>query len=337
MKYAAERKQTIILYILKKIKEKAKNLSKTVSETFDISPNTVHTYLNELIENNIIIKEKRGEYSLISTTEKYTFKRSEGQLTNDTLPYDICLEGKIKHLSENVQRIWLYGLSEMVNNVIDHSNAENMNLIVIQDYLTTSVLLIDDGVGIFEKLKNHFNFSSLNEAICELFKGKLTTDEKNHSGQGIFFTSKMMDYFLIYSDGKIFTASKLDNNSILDANKISQGTCVIMELSNFTHKTTVEIFDQYSDVDNGFTTTKIPLKNIFEGDPVSRSQARMLCNRLEQFTEAILDFDEIKWMGQGFAHQIFVVFKNSHPDISIVPQNMNDSVQSMYNHVIKTN
>jgi anti-sigma regulatory factor (Ser/Thr protein kinase)/predicted transcriptional regulator len=337
MKYTTEKKQTVILYILEKITEGTQNISKTVSETFNISPNTVHTYLNELIESNIIKKEKRGKYKLISTIDEYNFNRGEGKLASDTLPYDICLEKKIKHLNQNIQRIWLYGLSEMVNNVIDHSNAENMKLIVIQSYLTTSVLLIDDGVGIFEKIKKHFNLSDLDEAICELFKGKLTTDAENHSGEGIFFTSKMMDSFLIFSDGKIFTSSKFENDTILDTNKIIQGTCVYMSLSNFTHKTTKEIFDQYSDIDGGFNTTKIPLKNIFDGAPVSRSQAKRVCNRLEQFTEAILDFDGIEWMGQGFAHQIFIVFKNAHPDISIVPQNMNDSVASMYNHVIKTN
>ena len=337
MKYTNEKKQTVILYILEKIEAGAQNLSKAVSEAFNISTNTVHTYLNELIECNIIKKEKRGKYKLISTLDEYTFNRSEGKLASDTLPYDICLEQKIKHLNENVQRIWLYGLSEMVNNVIDHSNAENMKLIVLQNYLTTSVLLIDDGVGIFEKIKSHFNLSDLDEAICELFKGKLTTDAANHSGEGIFFTSKMMDSFLIYSDGKIFTSSKFDDDSVLDANEIVQGTCVYMSLSNFTHKTTKEIFDQYSDIDGGFNTTKIPLKNIFDGAPVSRSQAKRVCNRLEQFTEAILDFDGIEWMGQGFAHQIFIVFKNAHPEISIVPQNMNDSVERMYYHVIKTN
>ena len=109
-----------------------------------------------------------------------------------------------------------------------------------------------------------------------------------------------------------------------------------MSLSNFTHKTAKEIFDQYSNIDGGFTTTKIPLKNIFEAAPVSRSQAKRVCNRLEKFEEAILDFDGIEWMGQGFAHQIFVVFQNAHPEISIVPQNMNDSVENMYNHVTKT-
>ena len=147
----------------------------------------------------------------------------------------------------------------------------------------------------------------------------------------------MMDTFFIASCGKIFTSSKFDDDSILDLKNPLQGTCVFMSLSNFTHKTPKEIFDQYSDIDGGFTTTKIPLKNIFDSSPISRSQAKRICNRLEKFEEVILDFVGIDWMGQGFAHQIFVVFKNAHPEISLIPINMNDSVQGMYNHVIKTN
>jgi predicted transcriptional regulator/anti-sigma regulatory factor (Ser/Thr protein kinase) len=336
MKYSNDKKQAIILYLLEKIESGAQGISKIVAETFNISTNTVHIYLNELIKNEIIEKQQRGKYQLVNKITEYTFIRSKGELTSDTLPYDICLEEKIKQLSDNVQRIWLYGLSEMVNNVIDHSTAEKMKLIVIQNYLKTSVLLIDDGIGIFKKIKDHFNLSNLDEAICELFKGKLTTDETNHSGEGIFFTSKLMDSFFILSDGKIFTTSKFEDDNIIDMKTALNGTCVFMSLSNFTNKTTKEIFDQYSDDDGGFVTTKIPLKHIFDTAPVSRSQAKRICNRLEKFSEAILDFDGIEWMGQGFAHQIFVVFHNAHPNIALLPQNMNDSVASMYNHVIKT-
>ena len=46
--------------------------------------------------------------------------------------------------------------------------------------------------------------------------------------------------------------------------------------------------------------------------------------RLEKFQEVILDFDGIEWMGQGFAHQIFVIYKNQHPEIQIIPVNMNE-------------
>lgn len=337
MKYTADKKQAVVLYILEKIDAGTPSLSKVVAETFGISTNTVHTYLNELIENGVIKKEKRGQYNLVTTQNEYTFKRGAGDMEDDTLPYFTCLEKEIRHLAGNVQQIWSYGLSEMVNNVIDHSGAENMKVIVYQNYLTTTVLLLDDGIGIFEKIKNHFGLPSLEEAICELFKGKLTTDEANHSGEGIFFTSKMMDAFLIFSSGKIFTSSKFDDDSILNTQENVKGTCVLMSLSNFTHKIPKEIFDQYSNRNGNFIMTRIPLKNVFDAAPVSRSQAKRVCNRLENFGEVILDFDGIEWMGQGFAHQIFVIFQKAHPEMSIVPQNMNDSVKSMYDHVVNTN
>ena len=336
MKCTAEKKQAVILYILEKIKSNTPSLSRVVAESLDISTNTVHTYLNELLEKGIIQKQKRGEYSLVSTINKYTFKRSAGDLKDDLLPYEVCLKKSIAGLNSNIRDIWAYGLSEIVNNVIDHSQAETMELTVVQNYLETSVILSDDGIGIFEKIKNHFDLPDLDEAICELFKGKLTTDEVNHSGEGIFFTSKMMDQFCIFSSNKVFAASKYDADIILDFDKNLSGTLVYMALSNFTKRTSSDIFNQYSSIDGNFSTTRIPLKQIFDAAPVSRSQAKRICHRLEKFKEVIIDFDGIEWMGQGFAHQIFVVFHNSHPDISIVPQNMTENVENMYNHVVKT-
>jgi hypothetical protein len=209
-----------------------------------------------------------------------------------------------------------------------------MQVIVSQNYMKTHVAIIDNGIGIFEKIKSHFGLCDLDEAICELFKGKLTTDERNHSGEGIFFTSKMMDTFLIASSGKIFTTSKYNSDHIIDMDEYESGTLVLMSLSNFTHRSANEVFDLYSTFSSGFTKTRIPLKNIFDSAPVSRSQAKRVCNRLDSFQEVILDFDEISWMGQGFAHQVFVVYKNAHPQIKLSPINMNEKVSNMYNHVL---
>jgi hypothetical protein len=108
-----------------------------------------------------------------------------------------------------------------------------------------------------------------------------------------------------------------------------------MSLSNFANRTAREVFDAFSNDDGGFTTTRIPLKSIFDSAPVSRSQAKRICNRLESFEEVILDFEDINWMGQGFAHQIFVVYKNLHPSVSIKPINMSPDVENMYLHVTK--
>ena len=84
-------------------------------------------------------------------------------------------------------------------------------------------------------------------------------------------------------------------------------------------------------------SVKILIKSAFGSTPISRSQAKQLCDGLEKFTEIILDFSDTGWMGQGFAHQIFVVFANAHPEIVINPINMNIDVTKMYNHVKLSN
>lgn len=334
MKFNSEKKKSIMMYLLEKIEQNVENPSQIVSETFEINRNTVHTYINQLVEENIIRRVKRGIYELVGNTFDYHFQRSKGEIESETGIYHESLKEHIKDLPANVQEIWEYAFSEMVNNVIDHSAANDLFVSVTRNYLNTDVFISDNGVGIFEKIKKHFELDSLDDAICELFKGKLTTDKENHSGEGIFFSSKLMDVFAIFSGGKIFAANKFDSSNIISVREnLGTGTFVVMRLSNYTHKRSKEIFDLYSDDNGSFVKTKIPLKNIFDASPVSRSQARRVLNSLEKFEEIILDFDGVEWMGQGFAHQIFVVFKNQQPNIQIKPINMNEDVEKMYHHV----
>ena len=336
MRFSAEKKKSIFMYILEKIDSGEEQLSKVISETFNINQNTVHTYLNELLENNIIRRIKRGQYELVSTENIYTLYRSNGEISSDTYAFNKYFKQYLKGLPQNIYDIWAYAFSEMMNNVMDHSEAEIVSLLVRQNYLNTEVYISDNGIGIFKKIRDHFDYPSLEEAIAELFKGKLTTDEHNHSGEGIFFSSKAMDTFFIISSGKLFAINKYDNSDIVDYVEGmfgSIGTIVFMSLSNFSQKRLSEVFDEYSNFDSGFDKTILPLKNIFDTSPVSRSQAKRIVNRLDDFREVILDFEGIEWMGQGFAHQIFVVFAKDHPDVSLVPINMVDSVEKMYNHV----
>lgn len=334
MKFREEQKKAILFYILEKISEKNDNLSKTVAETFSINQNTVHTYINELVKQGIIRRVKRGQYELLKEEYHYCLRRGEGELDSDIAAYENCMLPHVEKLCRNLQEIWAYAFSEMINNAIDHSLSENVEITVSKDYLNTTVEITDEGVGIFKKIKEHFGYPSLEEAICELMKGKLTTDPKNHSGEGIFFSSKMMDSFFILSSGRIFTNNRFDDGEIANVSGMeSPGTKVVMSLSNFSEKTPQEIFDLYTNDDGGFTKTTISLKNIFATSPVSRSQAKRVCNRLDKFKEVTLDFEGLVWMGQGFAHQIFVVFAGENPEIRLLPVHMAEDVEKMYRHV----
>lgn len=342
MSFTKEKKEKIKRYILEKIDNRQTDIAKRTSEAFGISLNTVYRYIRELEAGKIIKKSELNSraYQLVRKSQNYFYRRSDMPDMEEDIIYDLCIKSYIENLPMNVQKIWQYSFMEMMNNAIDHSESEVFLIRIVQDYLNTVIIIADRGVGIFRKIKDYYNFPTLDDAVGELFKGKLTTDTKKHSGEGIFFTSRVLDIFAAFSDGKIFTHDKY-NEILQDASEIevlkqqkdSGGTSILMSLSNCSKKNLREVFDMFSDVDGGFTKTHVPIKNIFETYPVSRSQAKRLCNRFEKFKEVELDFDGVEEIGQGFAHEIFVVFQKKHTGIKIVPVNVNPEVEKMINHV----
>lgn len=334
MKFTEEQKKSINQYILLKIDEKCDGLSKYVSDAFKISTSTVHNYLKKLIEDGVIVKNGKDKYSLKTERSFSTIPISAAKKPREESIFGNTLAPKIIDLPHNVKSIWNYAFTEMVNNALEHSEADNIWILIEKNALNTIVYIMDNGIGVFRKIQEHFDYDSLDDAVIELSKGKLTTDSSCHSGEGIFFTSRIMDDFFICSNHKMYTFNKFQEEAIDSIKKeYVFSTCVYMSLSNISKKDINDVFNEYADADNGLIKTLIPLKNIFEGDPVSRSQAKRVCSRLEQFSEVELDFDGVDFVGQGFAHQIFFVFANAHPEIKLIPINMNDNVRRMYVHV----
>ena len=64
-----------------------------------------------------------------------------------------------------------------------------------------------------------------------------------------------------------------------------------------------------------------------------RSQARRILYGLEKFKKIILDFRGIKAIGQGFADEIFRVWRNTHPDIDIISKNTIPDIEFMIKRV----
>ena len=342
MSYTEKRREQIKRYILEKIDEGSPDVAKKTAETFQTSLNTVYRYIRDMEKQNLIEKKNQG-YQLVQTGQQIILERSRGELQEEDLIYDKYIKEILQGMPKNVIQIWQYSFMEMMNNAIDHSESEMVGLGIQQDYMNTTIMIVDAGIGIFRKIKEYYGFGTLDDAINELFKGKLTTDKKNHSGEGIFFTSRILDEFMVFSDGKIFTHDKYkeEKQNLMDIPglakwKDSSGPAVLMKLSNFSNKVLKEVFDMFSDEDGGFTKTNIPVKNIFETYPVSRSQAKRLCHRFDKFKEIELDFEGIDEIGQGFAHEIFVVFQREHPEVALIPLHMSFDVEKMVRHVQRT-
>ena len=344
MSLSTKKREMIKHYILEQIDSGNNDFVKKAVEAYEITSTSIYRYIKEMVNTGLIVK-KGHSYSLISEDKILLYDTDSIKDEMDILKKD--LEPIYVDCPDNIVRIWRYCLSEMINNVLDHSESNRFTIICQKTYMSTMFLIADDGVGIFKKIKEFYHMSSLDDAISELFKGKLTTDKVNHSGEGIFFSSNAVDFFAAISDGKVFSRNRYEDVNIdtlkseLSGNRnvsgiMSKGTIIVMKLSNYSSKTMKEVFDRFSDIENGFYKTIIPIKNIFDDYPVSRSQAKRLVRRCENFREVVLDFSEVDDLGQGFAHELFVVFGKAHPNIKLVPMNANEQVVKMIAHVRNT-
>lgn len=342
MSFTKEQRNNIKHYMIEKISENDHGLVSKTCSAFDISRNTVYRYLKELENDHLI--EKAGRFYLpVRKVFNYDIDVPELSPEDDDKLYRQKIGPLLNGLPNNVQHIWYYCFTEMMNNIIDHSEASCALITVIQDAINTTVILADNGIGIFNKIRSYYAYPSLDDAIIELFKGKLTTDKIHHSGEGIFFASRIMDFFAVVSDGKVFThtdyeeaLADLKSDHVLPE-KEKTGTTVYMKLSNMTKKTTKEIMDRYSNDEGEFIRTMIPIKNMYPTYPVSRSQAKRLTHRFDSFSEIELDFAGVDEIGQGFAHELFVVYANMHPEVKLIPFNAGLDVQKMIRHVISSN
>jgi anti-sigma regulatory factor (Ser/Thr protein kinase) len=113
----------------------------------------------------------------------------------------------------------------MVNNAIDHSAGSSLTVVVRRRPSNIRIQVLDNGIGIFRKIKVAFSLENDTQAILELAKGKLTTDPDRHSGQGILFTSRMLDEFSILSRGAYFShAARPPDDWILDDDDTNTST-----------------------------------------------------------------------------------------------------------------
>lgn len=329
-------KEQIKRYILQHVSS-ADVVSKTV-DAFDVSKSTVYNYIKELFSDGVIEKTENGSYAPVNKVFNYIYENVD--LSEDKI-FDKDIAKHVSSYEKNVFSIWRYAFTEMMNNAIEHSRAENIFVSVITDAVGTTVTISDDGIGIFNNIKEYMENEegkeiSIEEAVQLLFTGKFTTARSMHSGEGIFFTSHLMDSFIIFSDGMTFSRTPF-NDLQARFDNMFKGTMVCMRLDNHSKKTTKEVFDRFSSVDEGFIKTRIPIAHFFpSGSPVSRSEARRLGELVLKFKEIELDFTSVDEVGQAFCHELFIVWQARNSDKQINVVNASADVMNMISRVKNT-
>lgn len=321
-------------FILANVDDHPHDITQLTAQHFSMTRQAANLHLQRLIADHDLTRKGRTRRARFYLAPKKTWEkqyslvsRSAAQNEHDVWEADV--QPQLAHLPENALDIWRYSFTEMFNNAIDHSGGSRATVKLKRTAVNAEIAIIDNGIGIFKKIQQAMKFPDARYSTLELAKGKFTTDPARHTGEGIFFTSKVLDAFDI-SSGGVYFASPSAPPPISPKGK---GTAIWMKLKHNTTRSRKEIFDKFASPHNdyAFDKTIVPVK-LAEQNPndlVSRSQAKRLLLRIDKFRSVVLDFANVNQIGQAFADEIFRVFARSHPNVDLQFVNANGDVARM--------
>ena len=338
-----ERGEAIRKQILRDVSHHPRDIAKHTAEIFSITPQAVYYHLKNLEKNHWITstgtgKGKRyalGDLRKYDSIFQFTENFEENQVWSSYFSFIF------DDLPQNIKDICHYGFTEMVNNAYDHSGGTEVYINVLRDREKIEIYIMDNGEGIFRRIKELCNLSDERQALFELSKGKLTTDPDNHTGEGIFFTSRVFDEFEIDSKGVNFSHDDQFEFDIINNSKIPTdeiGTIVRMNIKRNSDRKIEDVFGKFTagPEEFQFNKTVIPVRLAQYGNEklISRSQAKRLLARVEKFQNVVFDFEGVVAVGQAFADEIFRVYARKNPEITLLPTNMEVGVKKMVNRAL---
>lgn len=335
-KSSSQKADEIKEFIFNNLESHPNDITKLVIEKYGLSRQAVNRYINSLVNEGKIHASgstRSKKYEVVPQTKSLDYKISY-QLKEDVVWRNKILP-LINDIPKNILAICEYGFTEMLNNAIDHSEGKKINVTVKRELQNIKLNILDDGIGIFKKIQTALNLTEEREAILELTKGKFTTDPAHHTGEGIFFTSRVFDIFSILSDRLSFIHEENSDDWLIenDYNVKVDGTYISMIININSERTLQDVFNKFAspEFDYSFNVTHVPVSLAKYGGEnlVSRSQAKRVLLRFEKFREVFLDFKGVEIIGQAFADEIFRVFAIQNPSVKIVWANTNKAVEQM--------
>lgn len=333
--------------ILELIRQKGRITSGEITSSIGVSRQYVNMVISDLIADKQVIKlggTRNAFYVSTSYVQTHpdilpsTFRKKYNNVSLEEHQVLMELEEKfplISNIPENVKSIFTFAFSEMFNNAIEHSESKIIKVEVSLKNNKLSFVVEDSGVGVFRNIMKKKGLRSVVEAIQDLLKGKTTTMPKSHSGEGIFFTSKASDLFILDSFGRqLSIQTSLNDVKIKQVSTSKRGTRVTFEIAIDSNLHLNDVFNKFTNLKDdsnfGFDKTEIRVRLFTtSGVHISRSQARRILSGLEKFKIILLDFDKVPVVGQAFADEIYRVFQNAHPTILIQEENMSAGVKFM--------
>ncbi len=228
--------------ILKKLAKKGEVRAKEIVAETKFSRAYINRFFKELQDEGRLLLVGRANQAFYVSARKARVLFAKQRilcvrrlLHNKNLSEDVVLDeikqdsGIFLELPKHIAQILDYSFTEMLNNAIDHSRSKTIGVVIKRTASDIRFDITDRGVGIFNNIMRKRKLKNELEAIQDLTKGKQTTAPEAHSGEGIFFTSRVADILTFRSSvKKLIFHTMLQDIFVRDIKKTkgSAVTCV---------------------------------------------------------------------------------------------------------------
>ncbi len=312
------------------------------AERFSMTRQAIGRHLRKLRDQGEITAkgQTRGRQYELAVLEQHTQDYALGPDFHEDVVWSETLHPILSALPTNIVDICEYGVTEMLNNARDHSGSRSVTVSLSLTSAQLSISVRDLGVGIFRKIKEAYVLDHERHAILELVKGRLTTDPEHHTGEGIFFTSRAFDAFILLAGSMSLIHRREGGDWLVEDASPTVGTHVTLKIQTDSKQTLKEVFDHYATERDDYafqkTQLSLALAQTDGSSLVSRSQGKRTMARCERFREVSLDFQNVESIGPAFADEIFRVWRRAHPNTTLVPIRMNADVEKMVRRALAT-
>ncbi len=316
----------LTLWITQAALEHGPLLPEHLMQRLAVSRRAANKMLQELVAAQWLASQGTGRKTdyrpgaLRQVVQRYPLQRLQEDLPwrSDFAPFF--------ELPPEVGRMVQHAFTELLNNAVDHSAGSTVTVSLRQTPLQAQLLVSDDGCGLFERIAQGFGIADPRLALLELSKGKLTSAPDAHCGHGLYFTARLADVLCLHANRVGFQRRAWEAQPWRSSTPVVQGgTSVYLAISLDTARTLDSVLCDYSlsPGSYAFERTEVPLQ-LMATDAVlaSRAEARRAVARLALFRRADINFSGIEDIGQGFADEMFRVFRKAHPDVELVAVGM---------------
>lgn len=305
--------------------EHGDDLAAEVARRLDIGTRRAAVMLRQLAERGWLSVQRQGRRqvhrpgTLRQVVQTYTLAGLEEDLPwrRDFRP---CFE-----LSRHVTQLMGQAFTELLNNAAEHSGGTQVSVSLRQTPQQLQLLVADDGVGLFQHLRETVAIDDPMLALLELSKGRLTSQPLHHCGHGLFLSARLADVFHVQANGESWMTRDGDGSGWQRQRlgPARPGTTIYLSVACDTLRTLDAVLNDWrADAEAAdFSRTAVPLRLLAGADGQamlhSRADARRVTHRLTAFALAELDFEGIEAIGPAFADELLRVWGSSHPEVQL--------------------